>query len=241
MVEHKQLEEKPLIEDKRSFYLGLVTGVAAVSFIGLIFFMASQGKKESNNTDKIAQVKNVPTKQVNPGEKIDVKVDGADHFRGNKNAKITIVEFSDIQCPYCSRFHESMKQVMAAYPNDVKWVFKHFPLESMHPYAKKAALATECAGDQDKFWELTDKYYENQGSMSDEYIQQAAVEIGLDMKKFTDCFTTNKYSKKVEADLSYGKTLGVRGTPGSFINGVSVPGAVPFSDLEASIQAELNK
>lgn len=243
MTEHKHAEERPLIEDKRSFYLGLITGVAAVSLIGLILFMSGLVKNElAANSDGKAKVeKTAPAKPVSPGAKVDVKVNNNDHFRGNKNAKVTIVEFSDIQCPYCSRFHESMKQVIENYPNDVKWVFKHFPLESIHPFAKIAAEATECANDQGKFWELADKYYENQGSLSAEYITVAAGEIGLDSKKFKECLSSKKYAKKVEDDLNYGKSLGVRGTPGSFINGVSVPGAVPYSDLEQSILVELGK
>lgn len=244
MTEHKQPRELPLIENKRSFYLGLITGMAVVSLVGFIFFMSGEARKELDNSGengKANQAKNTAAKPAITGKKVEVKVADNDHFRGNKNAEITIVEFSDIQCPFCSRFHDSMKQVMENYPNDVKWVFKHFPLEAIHPFAKKAAEATECAGDQGKFWELTDKYYDNQGALSGEYIKTAAEELGLDMKKFNDCLNSNKYAKKVESDLSAGKALGVRGTPGSFINGLSIPGAVPYSDLEQAIEAELAK
>jgi protein-disulfide isomerase len=242
MTEHKQHKEQPLIEDMRSFYFGLATGVAAVSLIGILFFMSGLAKKELGASDpQVAKQAQKTTNQAKSGEKYDIKVGDNERFRGNKNAKITIVEFSDIQCPYCSRFHETMKQVMQNYPNDVKWVFKHFPLESLHPYAKLAAEATECAGDQDRFWELTDKYYENQSSLSPEYVVSAAEELGLDMPKFKKCLADKKYAKKVEDDFAYGKAKGVRGTPGSFINGISIPGALPYSDIEQMIQEQLAK
>lgn len=242
MTEQKQHKERPIIEDMRSFYFGLATGVAIISLIGVIFFMTGLAKKElgvANNSN----AKQAPKAavQVKAGDKFDVKVETGDHFRGNKNAKVTIVEFSDIQCPYCSRFHETMKQVMQNYPNDVKWVFKHFPLDAIHPYARLAAEAAECASEQDKFWELTDKYYANQGALSPEYVVSAAQDLGLDMDKFKSCLTAKKYAKKVDSDFAYGKELGVRGTPGSFINGVSIPGALPYTDLEQIIQSELAK
>lgn len=230
-------KQQPIIKDKQSFVIGLAAGVIV---IGLAVFIGSAAKNElkvSNNDKKTTTT----TKETKPGEKVEVKVDSKDHFRGNKNAAVTIVEFSDIQCPYCSRFHQTMKQVMENFPNDVKWVFKHFPLDSIHPYARKAAEATECAADQDKFWELTDKYYENQSKLSNAYIKEAAKEIGLDMDKFNKCYDSGKYAKKVDADFNYGKSLGVRGTPGSFINGISVPGALPYADLESVIREELSK
>lgn len=243
MTEIIETNEKPLIADKQSFYFGLMTGVALVSLIGFILFASGLAKNET--ADTVVGNNNVaneaPAKPVVAGERVKIDVTDKDHFRGNKNAKVTIVEYSDIQCPYCTRFHETMKQVASAYPNDVKWVFRHFPLASIHPYAKKAAEGTECAADQGKFWELTDKYYENQAQLSDEYIVTAAADLKLDMKKFNDCLKNGKYSAKVDADMNAGRKLGVQGTPGSFINGISIPGALPFSELEQTIKAELSK
>ncbi|KKR32303.1 MAG: DSBA oxidoreductase [Candidatus Falkowbacteria bacterium GW2011_GWF2_39_8] len=244
--------EKPLIKSKNSFYLGLVTGVAVVSLIGIVVISGQVINKGSDieSDDGEVVVKNTvkqPTKPSQPtpsagnaGAKVDIKVASTDRIRGNKNAPITIVEFSDYQCPYCSKYHDTMKQVMQNYPDKVRWVYKHFPLESMHPYAKKAAEGAECAGDQGKFWEFTDDLLANQGSIKPEYLSTLAQNLGLKTDKFENCLSTGKYTKKVENDMSEGKKLGVRGTPGSFINGRNIAGAVPYADIEAMIEAELN-
>lgn len=238
---NNQKRETPIIESKQSFIFGLTAGVAATALITLALIgTGSLNNPASDSDGSVANIKPTTAKtQANTAQKKEVKVGATDHIRGNKNAKVTIVEFSDLQCPYCARFHETMRQVMLNYPNDVRWIFKHFPLESIHPYARKAAEATECAGDQNKFWEYTDKLYENQANLSDGYIKQAAQDIGLETAKFNDCLATGKFKAKVDADIAYGRTLGVQGTPGSFINGLSVPGNLPYSSIEPLIKESL--
>jgi protein-disulfide isomerase len=247
-MEHQTLRDKPIIESRTSFYLGLAVGIAGVSIIALLAIGGSYVKgnfSSNNNSDgSVANIKTTNTADTANGNaagaaKVAVTVNKNDHIRGNKNAKITIVEFSDIECPYCSRFHETMKQIMKAYPNDVRWVFKQFPLESMHPFARKAAEGAECAGDQGKFWEYIDKLYENQSSLSNEYIKSAALEIGLNADKFNSCLDSGKFKDKVDADMKYGQSLNVRGTPGSFINGIAIPGAVPFSTVDEMVRSQL--
>lgn len=240
------------IRSKSSFVLGLVSGVAIVSTVGFIVFGGLFVKKElagsgwlDNNSDGTEAVgDNQPgagdqpsaAAQPDAAGKVDIKIAANDQIRGNKNAKITIVEFTDYQCPFCSRFHDTMKQVMAKYPTQVRWVLKHFPLESIHPYAKKAAIAAECAGEQNKFWEYSDAIYANQTSLNDAYLSTAAKNLKLDTKKFDSCLSSEKYAGKVNADLQQGQTYGVRGTPGSFINGTTIPGAVPFEQIDAMIK-----
>ncbi len=240
------------IRSKSSFMLGLVSGVAIVSLAGFLVFGGlfvrrelSGGAADSNNAEIAADNNNngnnAPTQnnkaaQPDASGKVDVKVGSADHIRGNKNAKITIVEFSDYQCPFCSRFHATMKQVMAKYPTQVRWVFKHFPLDSIHPYARKAAIAAECAGEQNKFWEYTDEIYANQASLNEEYLTTAAKNTGLNVSKFASCVKDGKYDSRVNADLQQGQNYGVRGTPGSFLNGTTIPGAVPLEQIEAMIK-----
>lgn len=243
-----------IIRSKTSFYLGLASGVAIVSTLGFLVFgglfvrkelaqgnlfgkSGEQGDKvatdDSGSGDNAAQ----PSQPSdNSGAKIDIKVSSSDHIRGNKNAAITIVEFSDYQCPFCARFHETMQEVLKNYPDKVRWVFKHFPLDQIHPYARKAAEAAECASEQNKFWEYTDKIYANQASLNTEYLSAAAKQIGLDTKKFDSCLSSGKYAGKVNADYQQGQTYGVRGTPGNYINGQSVPGAVPYSTIEGMIK-----
>lgn len=242
------------IRSKTSFMLGLASGIAIISTVGFLVFLGGYAKKEFgadkpadnefadvvDNNDQPSEPTDEPADEpADTGKPVDVKVASTDHIRGDKNAPITIVEFSDIQCPFCSRFHDTMNEVMKNYPDKVRWVFKHFPLDSIHPYARKAAEATECAGEQNKFWEYTDKLYANQDKLNNEYFATAAKEVGLDSKKFDSCLSSGKMADKVDADFKYGQTLGVRGTPGSFINGKSIPGAVPFSQVESMIKAEL--
>jgi len=232
--------EEPLISSKNSFYFGLMCGIALVSLVGFIIISSPSFSSQFSKTGSVDQNNNVvadnnaaanqPTNPTQPDatKPVAVKVAATDHIRGNKNAPVTIVEFSDYQCPYCANFHSTMQEVMKAYPTQVRWVFKQFPL-SFHPYAQKAAEAAECASDQNKFWEYTDMIYANQASLSDAYLTTAATNLKLDVKKFSSCLSSGKYTAKVKADQTYGQSLGVQGTPGSFINGVTIPGAVPFS------------
>lgn len=160
-------------------------------------------------------------------------------FRGNKDAKVTIVEFSDFQCPFCARGATTMEEVVAKYPNDVKFVFQHFPLP-FHPWAKPAAIAANCAGDQDPaaFWLLHDKYFEHQKDLqpsdvvakSKEYLQGSKVDIA----KWETCAGDTNSAEykaqlaKVDADTAFGQSLGVTGTPGFFVNGEFLNGAQPI-------------
>lgn len=161
------------------------------------------------------------------------------HVLGDSSALVTLVEFSDFQCPYCSRFHFTVAQVMNDYSTEVRWAFKHFPIDSLHPQARPAAEASECAAEQDKFWEFADKLFENQTMLGPELYQEFASDLGLNVKQFKSCVGSRKYKDKVEADYQEGIKLGVRGTPGSFINGKPLVGAVPYESLKASIEQAL--
>lgn len=232
---------------KNNFVLGLAIGVAVVSLGGMAF-MYTKGNKEvtkEDNSNQAAQVADNKNNNQNnnepqePPQKVDIKVSDSDHVRGNKDAKVTIVEFSDIQCSFCSRHHETMREVAKNYPKDVKWVFKHFPLESIHPHARKAAEASECAAEQGKFWEYLDYMFENQTQLNFDFIKTAAANLKLDTKKFNSCYDTGKYKAKVDADYKEGVKYGVNGTPGNFINGQSAPGAIPYSQFESMIKSNL--
>jgi protein-disulfide isomerase len=237
-----------MFQEKNSFLFGLSIGVASVSLIGfLIMAVAYIQKGGSNsaaneNSDQVAQDqgknndKPTPSPAPEPNQPANIKVSDSDHIRGNKNAPITIVEFSDLQCPFCSRFHDTMKQVMAAYPNDVRWVYKHFPL-NFHQYAQKSAEASECASEQGKFWEYADNIFANQSSLNNDYLATAAKNVGLNTKKFDECLSSGKYASKVSSDYSQGQQAGVTGTPANFINGQLVAGAVPFETIKQKIES----
>lgn len=226
--------------------MGLSVGIAAASLIGLIvmgvMLIGQKGGDDvakNGDTAKTAVDNNpapTPTPTA-PAGKVDVQVSDADHIRGNKDAGITIVEFSDIQCPYCGRFHNTMKQVADAYPNDVRWVYKHFPLDSIHPYARKAAEASECACEQVKFWEYVDYLFDNQSSLNTNFLTSAAGTVGLNASDFESCLSSGKYASKVNSDYNQGRAAGVTGTPGSVINGELVKGAVSFETIKAKIEA----
>ncbi len=165
-----------------------------------------------------------------------------EHVRGDIDAPITIVEFSDFQCSFCSGFHPTIMQVMQNYQGRVKWVYKHFPLDSIHLQARPAAEASECADEQNKFWEFVDGLFENQSKLGETFYRGLASELGLDMSQFEDCVSSRKYKDKVEQDLQQGIASGVRGTPGNFINGQSVSGgAVPYETLKSLIDQALSE
>jgi len=173
---------------------------------------------------------------------IDVNLEGA-HSMGPENAEVVIVEWSDFQCPFCSRFAlETEPQIISNYVNTgkVRFVYKHFPLDSIHPMATPAALASECAAEQGKFWEYHDIVYENNAALSTDNLKKWAVDLNLDATKFNSCLDSQKYLDKVKADLQEGLAAGVRGTPGFLINGQLISGAQPYSVFQQAIESQLN-
>lgn len=170
-----------------------------------------------------------------------------DYIRGNPNASITIVEYSDLECPFCKRFHPTMLQVLAEYGDQVRWVYRHFPLDAIHSKADKEAEAAECAGElggNGKFWAYIDKVYEitpSNNGLDLSLLPQVARDLGLDQNKFERCLSSGKYAEKVESQYQEGIRFGVNGTPGSFVNAVPVRGALPYENLKAIVESELQK
>ena len=166
------------------------------------------------------------------------------YFLGDEKAAITLIEFSDYQCPFCGRFYQqTLPQIKENYvkTGKVKFVFKDFPLESIHPFAMPAAIAARCAGDQDKFWEYHDKIFENQASLSDANLKQWAKDLKLDTAKFNDCLDKQKYLDAVRKDQQEGSAAGVTGTPAFLIEGKLISGAQPYSVFQQAIDAALAK
>ena len=182
-----------------------------------------------------------------PSEKVDVK-EGKLPVFGKNNAKVTMIEFSDFECPFCKRyFDETLSQVIKEYVDSgkVKMFYRHFPLD-FHAAAMPAALASECANEQGKFWEYHDKIFAEQdkiaGKTSDVITTQLksfAQELGLNTSRFDTCLDTEKYKSNVDADLNDGKTAGVSGTPTFFINGQRLVGAQPYAAFKTIIDEEL--
>ncbi len=174
-----------------------------------------------------------------------------DHIRGNRNAEVVIVEYSDFECPFCKRFHETMQQTMAQYDDKVAWVYRHFPLDSLHSKARKEAVASECAaelGGNDAFWKFTDRFFEltpsNDQTDIDTVLPQIAKDIGLDGEQFATCLTSGKYDAHIEADVQNATATGGNGTPWSIVvekNGKRYPlsGAQPYASVQQLIELAL--
>ena len=183
-------------------------------------------------------------------EKVDVSVDD-DPMLGNPKAKVTLVEFSDFQCPFCRSFwSEAFQQIKKEYidTGKVRFVYRDFPL-SFHQGAVPAAQGAECADDQGKFWEMHDKMFQEQAKQGGGTVQFSDVDVkkwagqvaGLDLGKWNECFNSNKYQSEVEKDFKDGTSYGVSGTPTTFINGTALIGAQPFSAFKAEIDKLLQK
>ena len=182
------------------------------------------------------------------GVKVDVSVDD-DPMLGNPKAKITLVEFSDFQCPFCRTFWSgAYQQIKKEYidTGKVRFVYRDFPL-SFHPGAMPAAQAAQCANEQGKFWETHDKIFGEQAKKGEGTIQFSENDVrkwagqlpGLDMGKWNECFNSNKYTDEINKDVSDGSAYGVSGTPTVFVNGKPIVGAQPFSAFKAEIDALL--
>lgn len=180
-----------------------------------------------------------PQQGPDPSKVYAVKLEGAP-VRGNPQAPVVIAEFSDFQCPFCSRVGPTMQQVEQVYGDKVKIAWKNHPLP-FHPNAMPSAIAAMAANEQGKFWEMHDKLFANQQKQSREDFLRYAKELKLDMARFTKDLDSGKYKAQIEADANEAMTLGASGTPGFFVNGRFVNGAKPFAEFAKVINAELQR
>jgi len=168
--------------------------------------------------------------------KVQVAADGP--AKGPKTAKVTIVEFSDFQCPYCSRGKKVMEEVVAKYGDKVRLVFRDFPLD-FHDKAQKAAEAGQCANDQGKFWAMHDWMFDNQQTLDIPALKGAAKTMGMDSTAFDSCLDSGKHAALIKKNTKDGQEAGVRGTPAFFVNGVFLSGALPFEKFKTEIDRAL--
>ncbi len=177
-------------------------------------------------------------------------VSDKDHIRGSKNAKLTWIEYSDLECPYCKKIHPDLQKMMTDYDGKVRWVYRHFPLTSIHSKAPKEAEATECAaelGGNNAFWKYVDRLFEvtpaNNG-LDEKQLPEIASYAGINKAKFQSCLDSGKYAQHVADDLNGGSKAGVSGTPKGFLldgkgNAWVINGAVPYATIKSVIDAAL--
>jgi len=161
--------------------------------------------------------------------------------KGVATAPVTIVEFSDFECPYCGGLFPTMKQVEKNYPQQVRIVYRQFPLNNLHPHAQKAAEASLCANEQQKFWEFHDSMFGNQRELSVPDLKQRAVDLKMDTQAFNQCLDSGKYVAAIQADILEGSRNGVTGTPALFVNGRLLSGNQPYSEIRDVIEDELQR
>ena len=172
-----------------------------------------------------------------------------DFIRGSSDAEVFIIEYSDLECPYCASFHPAAVQAIEEYGDQVAWVYRHFPLDTIHPRAVPSANAAECVGNlggSEAYWTFIDYIFENQNSntLSDDGLTVAAGIAGVDTGAFTTCYEAEQFSANVDDDYQSGLDAGVTGTPGNFVMNSKgevwvVPGAVPFDENSPDYQPGL--
>lgn len=161
-------------------------------------------------------------------------INSTDHIRGNLNANIKIVEFSDFQCPACGRAEPIVEEIFQTYKDNISLEYKHFPLTSIHRYAFKAAEASECAGDQGRFWEMHDIMFAMQKDLSTDALKEYAKEIGLDEQNFTLCLDSSAKEETVKEDMRLAMRLNLPGTPSFFVNDKQIEFQT-LADLETNL------
>ena len=259
---------QPTLQKKKSAPSGLI--VALIVVVGVASFFAGTyfsnlnsdviTKSDLDNAiskleSKIESVQQAPSQAPSqPLQPVKISLDD-DPIRGDPNAPITIVEFSDFQCPFCARFHtQTLPSILEEYidAGKVNLVYRDFPLESIHPNALPAAVAAECANEQGKYWEYHDMLFETQNGwsrLSSEAVistfSEYAGEIGLEQEQFDSCLESGKYLEEVKNDLSDGRAYDITGTPGFFIGNdeigfVKLSGAQPFDSFKQVIDAQLD-
>lgn len=238
-----------------AFKAGVFTGVASVCIIGFLVLLLGDVKlgslmknDNSNNNANINAGNNVVDNNNNNQGATAININPlakGDWVLGDSKAKVSIIEFSDADCPFCHRYHDTMQQLMKDYNGKINWVYRHFPLTSLHPEAAKKAEAIECVGElggNDKVWEFMDKIYiDNAPTVSQ--LGDVVKGLGLDSGKFTECLNSGKYTNKVTDHANQAQAAGAQGTPYSVIlagdQKIPVNGAYPINEMKSIIDSLL--
>ncbi len=217
--------EKPSKKNIALIVFGLIILICAI----IVYFIGPQdgADNESDISKKIERQTETST----------VPIEG-DFWFGSEKPKITIVEFSDFECPYCKESHSKIRQIGIKYKDSVKIVFKDYPV---HENSDQLAIAARCAGKQGLFWAMHDKLFANQGNFDLSSLPNIAVSVGANKKDFSDCLESGDVMIQIQKDAADGQTLGVAGTPTFFVNGYRVAGDIPLDNWEKIINLILNQ
>ena len=245
---------------KQTFLTGMGMALALFFIIGFFVLLAVFMRGGDLSLGQSAAANNQPGAAVPTGDGLAPQPSGEislaavtdkDWIKGKKDAKISIVEFSDTECPFCKSFHPTLQRLLQEYPNDVNWVYRHFPLTSLHSKAPKEAEATECAGElagNDGFWKYLDRLFEitpSNDGLDLAQLPQIAEDVGLNRKKFEECLNSGKYASKIQEQIQAAQAAGGQGTPYSVVvaGGQKIPvsGAVPLAQLKTIVDSALQK
>jgi protein-disulfide isomerase len=242
--------QKTIINKESSWNNFLLVLLVLTSFFsGYLYLKVKilEGKQTTGivaGQQQIQVIQPSPTLLPEPSFKLSnmPSIDKKDHIRGNIEASVILVEYSDLECPFCKQFHPTMQQVLKEYGKKVAWVYRHYPL-SFHPKAQKSAEATECAnelGGNSAFWKMTDLIFEKMPDLTLEELPQLANKIGLNQASFEKCLESGKYEQRVKDDMDGGSQAGISGTPGTILvakNGKRdlVSGALSFEKIKQQI------
>jgi protein-disulfide isomerase len=171
----------------------------------------------------------------------EVTIAATDPSIGRANAPVTLIEFSDFQCPFCQRVEPTLKKVRETYGDKIRIVWKDFPLTQIHPQAFKASEAAHCAGDQGKYWEYHDRLFGNQQALQPDDLKKHAGDLGLNATTFAACLDSSKYGERVRDGVAEGTRLGVNSTPTIYVNGRMLSGAQPYEAFVSVIDEELSR
>src|SRR3989344_6963375 len=224
------------------YVLGILLIVASF-LIGVLITKVSYLEKGAGTTTISDQTLGGSEPQVPTGP-VDIEA-GNLPILGNKDAKVTVIEFADFQCPFCEKYH---KEIIPSLKKDyidsgkIKFAYRHYAFLGQE--STDSALASECANEQDKFWEFHDYLFdnqagENQGAFAKNKLKEFAVTLGLNSAQFNECLDSAKYKENVDKDIAQGGKAGVNGTPATFVNGILISGAIPYAELKAEIEKAL--
>jgi len=256
-------EKKSILEilpQKQIFFLGAIVAFFAITSMGffVLLFSGVTLSNTLNNEKALVSERAVTPPQPSvapapPPSPTNIQIAAVtedDWYKGATNAPITIVEYSDTECPFCKQFHQTMNQVIENYRDSVKWVYRHAPLDSLHRKARREAMALECAGDiggNKGFWSYTDELFRvtpSNDGLAENQLFTIAKNAGIDEKQFTDCLESEKFAAEVQADLDDAQKAGLRGTPYSVLivgdKKIPISGAQSYEQVEQIIQSVLN-